>query len=112
MPSPISLPEPTKMTQAGTAPACFLRSIQKVVMRNARSRFPLKATDSIGKGATLASWILLALFGMTIPSAQALSTTNVFGFAKTTETVMESEGITQLMIVRKEGTRGAIQVEG
>src|SRR5688500_20216188 len=101
MASPIALLQPTNLLQAGTACAYFLRSIPKVVMRNVCSRFSLKSSQTKGKGTLLATFILLARFGMFIPPAQAQSTTNVLGFAKAADAVMESEGITTLMVVPK-----------
>jgi uncharacterized delta-60 repeat protein len=79
-------------------------------MRNVCSRFSPTSLCAKGKGALLTGF-LVALFGMAAPSARALSTTNVLGFAKATDYVMESEGTATLMVVRKEGTRGALEVE-
>src|SRR5687768_5250244 len=111
MSSPIALPQRINFTRAGTVRAIFSRSIPKVVMRNVCSRFSPTSLYAKGKGALLTGFILAALFGMAAPSAHAVSTTNVLGFAKTIDYVMESEGTATLMVVRKEGTRGALEVE-
>src|ERR1051325_1643306 len=111
MPSQFALPQRINLTQAGTVRAYFLRSILKVVMRNVCSRVSHFCPQIEGKGAVLAALLFAALFGMAVPSANAQVVTNVLGFAKTTDYAMEGEGVTSLMVVRKEGTHGAIQVE-
>ncbi|HEY6228836.1 MAG TPA: Calx-beta domain-containing protein, partial [Verrucomicrobiae bacterium] len=80
-------------------------------MRNVCSRVSHFCPQIEGKGAVLAALLFAALFGMAVPSANAQVVTNVLGFAKTTDYAMEGEGVTSLMVVRKEGTHGAIQVE-
>jgi uncharacterized delta-60 repeat protein len=51
------------------------------------------------------------LAGLGGRSTQAQNTTNILAFAKAGETVIESEGVVNLMIVRKEGSRGRILVD-
>ena len=89
MPSQFALPQRINLTQAGTVRAYFLRSILKVVMRNACSRVSHFCPQIQGKGAALAAFIFAALFGMTVPSANAQLVTNVLGFAKATDFAME-----------------------
>jgi len=79
-------------------------------MRKVCSRFSHFYPQIHGRGTLLASFVLLALFGLVAPSVNA-QVTNVLGFAKASDYAMESEGVTSLMVVRKEGTRGAVQVE-
>lgn len=61
------------------------------------------------RGTLLAS--LLLVLGMALSQSHAQNITNILGFAKTADTVMESEGTATVTVVRKEGWRGRIEVD-
>lgn len=111
MPSDFALLEQIKSTRTGTVRAYIVRSILRVVMRNVCPSLSLLRTSHVRSGMLHFVLIFAALFGMSSPVARAQASTNVIGWAKNAEVVMESEGLATLTVVRKEGTRGRIQVD-
>ncbi len=80
-------------------------------MHNVCPRFSPHWLSSSRGAALLSSLVLFVFLGLATPSSQAQVVTNILGFAKITDAVMESEGATAFTVTRKQGTRGRILVD-